>query len=85
MHLLWTLLIGLVAGALAKLMMPGRDPGGLVVTVLLGIGGAFVARFLGRMLGLYRADAQGPGIIASAIGAIIILVIYRVATRRKIT
>jgi uncharacterized membrane protein YeaQ/YmgE (transglycosylase-associated protein family) len=83
MHILWTLIVGLVVGALAKLIMPGRDPGGIIVTMLLGIGGAFVARLLGHAVGLYHADDTGPGIIASIIGAIIILVIYRLVARRR--
>ncbi len=78
MHILWTLIVGLVVGALAKLIMPGRDPGGIIVTMLLGIAGAFVARFLGRAVGLYEAGDHGPGIVASVIGALIVLAIYRV-------
>jgi uncharacterized membrane protein YeaQ/YmgE (transglycosylase-associated protein family) len=82
MHILYTLIVGLVAGALAKLIMPGKDPGGLVVTLLLGLAGSFVAGFLGRAVGWYRDPGSGPGIIASVIGALVLLGIYRVAVGR---
>jgi uncharacterized membrane protein YeaQ/YmgE (transglycosylase-associated protein family) len=84
MHLIWSLIVGLIVGAIAKLMMPGRDPGGWVITMLLGIAGAVVAGFLGRALGIYHAGDAGPGIIASVIGAVILLAIYRVAVRRRV-
>jgi uncharacterized membrane protein YeaQ/YmgE (transglycosylase-associated protein family) len=76
MNFVWTLLIGLVAGAVAKFLMPGKDPGGLIITTLLGIGGAFVANFIGRMIGWYQ-EGDAAGFIAAVIGAIIILAIYR--------
>jgi uncharacterized membrane protein YeaQ/YmgE (transglycosylase-associated protein family) len=76
MYLLWTLVIGLVIGAVAKFLMPGRDPGGFIITTLLGIAGAFVATFLGRALGLY-AEGSGAGFIMSVIGAMLLLLIYR--------
>ena len=82
MSLVWTLIIGLVVGAIAKLLMPGKDPGGFIVTMLLGIAGAFVGTFIGRALGLYAAD-QSAGFIASIVGAIVLLAIYRLFTRRK--
>jgi uncharacterized membrane protein YeaQ/YmgE (transglycosylase-associated protein family) len=82
MHLIWTLVVGLIVGALAKLIMPGRDPGGVFVTILLGIGGSFLAGLLGRLFGLYRDPGSGPGIIASIIGAIILLAVYRMAIGR---
>ena len=82
MSLIWTLIIGVVVGAIAKLLMPGRDPGGFFITMLLGIAGAFVGTFLGRALGLYAAD-QSAGFIASIVGAVILLAIYRLFTRRK--
>jgi uncharacterized membrane protein YeaQ/YmgE (transglycosylase-associated protein family) len=78
-----TLVIGLIVGALAKLFMPGRDPGGIIITILLGIAGSFLAGFLGRALGWYRDPAEGPGIIASIIGAMILLGIYRLAIGRR--
>jgi len=79
---LWALIIGLVVGALAKLIMPGRDPGGIIVTMLIGIAGSFIATFLGRALGWYR-EGQGAGFIASLIGAILLLWIYRMVVARR--
>jgi len=73
---LWTIVIGLVAGMLAKLLMPGKDPGGIIITILLGIGGSVVANFLGSLLGLYQ-QGERAGLIAAVIGAVLILVIYR--------
>ncbi len=73
---LWMCIIGLVAGALAKWIMPGKDPGGIIVTMLLGIAGSLVAGFLGRALGLYQ-PGQGAGLIMSVVGAILLLGIYR--------
>ena len=84
MHLIWSLIIGLVVGAIAKLMMPGRDPGGWIITMLLGIAGSVVAGFLGRALGVYHEGDAGPGLIASVIGAVILLAIYRFAVRRRV-
>jgi uncharacterized membrane protein YeaQ/YmgE (transglycosylase-associated protein family) len=83
MDILWTILIGLVAGALAKLIMPGRDPGGIIVTILLGIGGALVARFVGRAVGWY-GEGEPAGFIAATLGAIVILAIYRMVRRRQV-
>lgn len=76
MHFIWTLIIGLVVGALAKLLMKGRDPGGIIVTILLGIAGAFVATFIGRALGLY-AENSSAGFIMSVLGAMLLLLLYR--------
>lgn len=83
MGILATLLVGLIAGALAKLVMPGKDPGGIVLTMLLGIAGALIAGFLGRAFGWYSAPDEAPGIIASAIGAFVILAIYRMVSGRR--
>jgi len=83
-HLLWTLFIGLIIGAVAKLLMPGKDPGGIIVTMLLGIAGSFVATYLGQALGLYR-DGSSAGFIMSVIGAMILLLIYRLFKRRSTT
>ncbi len=83
MAIIWTLIIGLVVGALAKLIMPGRDPGGVIVTMLLGVAGSLVASFLGHAMGWYRNPGSGPGIIASIVGAMILLAIYRVAIGRR--
>ena len=76
LEIIWIILIGAVVGALAKLVMPGRDGGGFWLTAILGIVGAVVATLLGRLLGLYGAG-QGAGFIASFIGAILVLVVYR--------
>lgn len=84
MHIIWVLIVGLIVGAVAKLLMPGRDPGGFIVTMLLGIAGSFVAGLIGRGLGIYRANDVGPGIIASIIGAVLILAIYRAIVRRRV-
>ncbi len=75
MHYVWVAVIGLVVGALAKLIMPGKDPGGFIVTMLLGIAGSFIATFLGRAVGWYQAG-QAAGFIMSLVGAIVLLVIY---------
>jgi len=83
MHILLTLLIGLVVGAVAKMVMPGRDPGGFVVTMLLGIAGAALAGFVGHSLGLFQAGDTGPGVLASIFGAIVILALYRMLSPRK--
>jgi uncharacterized membrane protein YeaQ/YmgE (transglycosylase-associated protein family) len=78
--LLWTIIIGAIVGAIAKLLLPGKDPGGFIVTVLLGIGGALVAGYLGQALGWY-APGQGAGFIGSIVGAIILLLLYRVVKK----
>ncbi|HVT06957.1 MAG TPA: GlsB/YeaQ/YmgE family stress response membrane protein [Polyangia bacterium] len=83
MHILWSLIVGLVVGAIAKLLMPGKDPGGIIVTALLGIAGAMLAAFIGRSLGWYHEGDVGPGLIASVIGAMLLLGIYRLVTRRR--
>ena len=82
MHILITLIVGLVVGALAKLVMPGKDPGGIVITALLGIAGAFIAGALGHSLGWYEIG-EGPGLIASIVGAVILLAIYRAVARPR--
>ena len=83
MGILATLVVGLIVGALAKLIMPGRDPGGIIITILLGIAGAFLAGFLGRAVGWYDNPGSGPGIIASFIGALILLGLYRLVIGRR--
>ena len=82
MGILGWILFGLVVGALAKLIMPGRDPGGIIVTILLGIVGAVVGGFLGRALGLYQ-PGEPAGFVGALIGSILLLVIYRMAARRR--
>lgn len=80
LHFLWMCIIGLIAGALAKLIMPGKDPGGMIVTMLLGIAGSLLAGFLGRALGWYE-PGEGAGLIMSVIGAIVLLAVYRMVKR----
>jgi uncharacterized membrane protein YeaQ/YmgE (transglycosylase-associated protein family) len=75
------IVVGLIVGALAQLVMPGRDPGGMIITMLLGIAGSIIAGFLGRAVGWYR-EGEPVGFIASIIGAIILLAIYRVIIGR---
>ena len=82
MGILWMLIIGLIVGAIAKLIMPGKDPGGFIVTILLGIAGAFLAGFLGRALGWY-GEGDVAGFIASVIGALILLILYRLIRGRS--
>jgi uncharacterized membrane protein YeaQ/YmgE (transglycosylase-associated protein family) len=81
MTYVWTIIIGLVVGAVAKLLMPGRDPGGFIITILLGIAGALLAGFVGKAAHLYQ-PGQTPGLIASVLGAMVLLLIYRLARRR---
>ena len=75
MSIIWTLLIGLVIGAVAKLIMPGKDPGGIIVTSLIGVAGSFIATYAGRALGWYR-EGQTAGFIMSVLGAIVLLGVY---------
>lgn len=81
MGLIVTIIIGFFVGLIAKFLMPGRDPGGFIITILLGIGGALTAHFLGRALGLYSTN-EAAGFIASVIGAMILLAIYRAFSGR---
>jgi uncharacterized membrane protein YeaQ/YmgE (transglycosylase-associated protein family) len=76
------IIIGAIAGAIAKAVMPGRDPGGCILTILLGIAGAVLAGWLGNMLGWYK-QGQGAGFIAAIVGAIIILFIWRLIAGRR--
>ena len=82
MEFLWMLVIGLIVGALAKLIMPGRDPGGILVTMLIGVAGAMVAGVIGRAAGWYDRG-EGAGIIASIIGSVLLLAIYRAIIGRR--
>lgn len=80
MGIIWTILIGLAAGVVAKLLMPGRDPGGFIITILLGIAGAFVATYLGQTIGWYEAG-EGAGFVGAVLGAVLILFGYRMVRR----
>lgn len=82
MEILGWILFGLVVGALAKLVMPGRDPGGIIVTMLLGIAGAVLGGFIGRTLGFY-GEGEAAGFLMSLLGAIVLLVLYRMFVRRR--
>jgi uncharacterized membrane protein YeaQ/YmgE (transglycosylase-associated protein family) len=77
------IVFGLVVGALAKLIMPGDDPGGIIVTILIGIAGAVVGGFIGRAMGFYGPD-QAAGYVMSIIGGIVLLAIYRMVARRSV-
>ncbi len=76
------ILFGLVAGVIAKLLMPGKDPGGFIVTILLGIAGALLGGFLGQAMGFY-GEGEPAGMIVSILGAILLLALYRVLTRSR--
>ena len=82
MHFLWMCIIGLVAGAIAKLLMPGRDPGGIIITILLGIAGALLAGWIGHAIGWY-GENEGAGFLAAIVGAFVILLIYRLIVRNR--
>jgi uncharacterized membrane protein YeaQ/YmgE (transglycosylase-associated protein family) len=82
MSIIWAIIIGFIVGLVAKFLMPGRDPGGFIVTTLLGIVGALLATFLGQAMGLYAAG-QAAGFIGSVIGAIIVLAIYHMVRGRR--
>ena len=84
MSIIFTLIIGLVVGAIAKLLMPGKDPGGFIITMLLGIAGSFVATWLGQAVGWYQAGSTA-GFIASVLGAMLLLFIYRLFVGNKTT
>jgi uncharacterized membrane protein YeaQ/YmgE (transglycosylase-associated protein family) len=75
--LLWELIIGLVVGAVAKFVMPGKDPGGIWITMIIGIAGSILATYIGQAIGWYQAG-QGAGFIMSVVGAVVLLLIYRV-------
>lgn len=83
MGILSWILFGLVVGVIAKLLMPGRDPGGFIVTILLGIAGALIGGFIGRAMGFY-AENEGAGWLMSILGAIVLLALYRMMVRRRV-
>jgi uncharacterized membrane protein YeaQ/YmgE (transglycosylase-associated protein family) len=84
MGILGWILFGLLVGIVAKLIMPGRDPGGIIVTILLGIVGALLGGFIGQALRLY-GPGEPAGFVGATLGAILVLWIYRLTTRRRIT
>ena len=81
MHIFWTIVVGFFVGIVAKLLVPGRDPGGFLITTLLGIAGALVAKYIGVAMGFYQ-NTDSVGFIASVIGAVILLVLYHLVFRR---
>jgi len=82
--LLW-MVFGLIVGAIAKLVMPGRDPGGIIVTMIIGIVGSLVGGFIGRALGLYGPESSGAGWFMSILGAILLLWLYRMLVAKRTT
>ena len=84
LHLLWEAIIGLIVGAIAKFLMPGKDPGGIWITMAIGVAGSLLAGFLGRAVGWYR-PGESAGFIMSVIGALILLGIYRLLKGRSAT
>ncbi len=82
MDILYTIIIGLLVGIIAKLLMPGKDPGGFIITTLIGIAGAMLAKFIGHALNWYAAG-DSAGFIASVGGAILLLLLYRTVARRR--
>ena len=81
MHILWALIIGLVIGAIAKFIVPGKDPGGIIVTSMIGMAGSLLATFLGQALGWYDRG-QAAGFIGSLVGAVLLLSVYHMFRRR---
>ena len=82
MSIIALIVSGLIIGVIAKLLMPGRDPGGFIITSLLGVAGAFIAHFIGRQMGWYT-EGEPAGFLASVGGAIILLALYRMAFGRR--
>jgi uncharacterized membrane protein YeaQ/YmgE (transglycosylase-associated protein family) len=81
MTILWTILIGFLVGLVAKVLIPGRDPGGFIITTLIGIAGSFIANYVGMAVGWYR-NGETAGFIAAVLGAIVLVVVYRLIARR---
>ena len=82
MNILWAIISGFIVGLLAKLFMPGRDPGGIIMTIILGVVGALLGGWIGRVMGLYR-EGEAAGFIMAVIGAVIVLAIYRLVVSRR--
>lgn len=84
MSIIWAIIIGFIVGVVAKLLMPGKDPKGFIITTLLGIGGSIVGKYVGQGLGMYHPE-EPAGFFMSVIGAMILLFIYHLATKNKAT
>lgn len=82
MHLIGTIIIGFIVGAVAKLLHPGKDPGGWIISIILGLAGSFVAEWIGRSLGWYGPE-EPAGFILSVVGAVLLLFLYRVISKKK--
>ncbi|MBK7497866.1 MAG: GlsB/YeaQ/YmgE family stress response membrane protein [Ignavibacteriales bacterium] len=82
MEIIGTIIIGFIAGVIAKLLMPGKDPGGCIITILLGIVGAFIATYLGKILGIYE-PGETAGFIGATLGAMLVLFLYRIILKKK--
>lgn len=82
MEIIGTIIIGFIAGVIAKLLMPGKDPGGCIITILLGIVGAFIASYLGKILGIYE-PGETAGFIGATLGAMLVLFLYRIILKKK--
>jgi uncharacterized membrane protein YeaQ/YmgE (transglycosylase-associated protein family) len=82
MHIIWTIIIGFLAGLVAKFVLPGKDSGGFIVTTVTGIAGALIATYLGQAIGWYEAG-QSAGFIGAVVGSIILLLLYRLFFRKK--
>ncbi len=80
MHYLWTAIVGLIAGGLGKLLLPGKDPGGIIVTMLIGIGGSFLGDYVSGLLGITLFD----GLIGAVLGAIVILLVWRFVSTKML-
>lgn len=80
LHILWTAIIGVIVGAIAKFIMPGKDPGGIFITMIIGIAGSFLGTYLGRLIGHYD-DTQSAGFLMSLVGALVLLGIYHLIRR----
>ena len=82
MTILWTILIGFIVGIVAKFLMPGRDPGGFIITVLIGIAGSFIATYVGAAMGWYQ-NGETAGFIAAVLGSIVLLLLYRMLAGKR--
>ena len=84
MHWLWVFVIGLIVGLVAKMLMPGRDPGGFIITAIIGIAGSLLATWVGQNVFHMYQEGESAGFIASVIGAIVLLLIYHLLRRRTV-